>query len=379
MPSETERFEHRTGPSVRVHNERGEELASLNIHPTDGGDAERGGAHAAAVAGPDQTLRVEPRAFDRVLAVLRCPRCGAPVAREADGLRCSSGHGVPVRRGYIDASGDTVVDDATARTFESFGYEWTTFSEVREEDEEYADQHYLRDLDTTQLHGKVGLDAGCGRGRYTRFLAPHLSAVVALDGSDAVQSAARNLADLPNAVVVRSDLREAPFEDEAFGFIASFGVLHHLTDPRAGFDRLVELLAPGGVMSLYLYSRPDGRGVRSTALAASAAMRRLTLRMSHPRLKAICTPIAMLLWAGVILPGMVGDMLHVERLSALPMASYRDKPFRNVVADTFDRLSAPIEHRYTWPDLAPWFEEAGLVVDSHRDNSGWFVVAHRPG
>ena len=60
------------------------------------------------------------------------------------------------------------------------------------------------------------------------------------------------------------------------------------------------------------------------------------------------------------------------------MATYRDKPFRSLVLDTFDRLSAPIEHRFTWPDLAPWFAESGLVVDSHRDDSGWFVVAHRP-
>ncbi len=354
-------------------------MAQLTPDPTNGGAGRRGEAEAPPAAGPDRALRVEPRCFDRVLAVMRCPRCGAPVGREAEALRCSSGHTVPVVRGYVDASGDTVVDDATARTFESFGYEWTTFSEVRDEDEEYAEQHYLRDLDTARVHGMVGLDAGCGRGRYTRFLAPHLDAVVALDGSDAVQSAARNLADLPNAVVVRSDLREAPFEDGAFGFIASFGVLHHLSDPRAGFDRLIRLLAPEGVLSLYLYSRPEGGGVRSVGLTASAEMRRVTLRMPHPALKALCTPIAALLWAGVVLPGKVGDALRVERLSALPMASYRDKPFRSLVTDTFDRLSAPIEHRYTWPELAPWFEESGLVVDSHRDNSGWFVVAHRPG
>ena len=148
-----------------------------------------------------------------------------------------------------------------------------------------------------------------------------------------------NLADLPNAVVVRSDLREAPFEDGAFGFIASFGVLHHLSDPRAGFDRLIRLLAPEGVLSLYLYSRPEGGGVRSVGLTASAEMRRVTLRMPHPALKALCTPIAALLWAGVVLPGKVGDTLRVERLSTLPMASYREKPFRSLVTDTFDRLS----------------------------------------
>ena len=102
--------------------------------------------------------------------------------------------------------------------------------------------------------------------------------------------------------------------------------------------------------------------------------------MPHPALKALCTPIAAAaVGRWVVFPGEGRRRAAgAERLSALPMASYRDKPFRSLILDTFDRLSAPIEHRYTWPELAPWFEEAGLVVDSHRDNSGWFVVAHRP-
>ncbi len=64
-------------------------------------------------------------------------------------------------------------------------------------------------------------------------------------------------------------------------------------------------------------------------------------------------------------------------LARLPMAGYRGKPFRSLVLDTFDRLSAPVEHRYLWEDLAPWFAEEGLVVDAARDEAGWFVLAHR--
>ena len=60
------------------------------------------------------------------------------------------------------------------------------------------------------------------------------------------------------------------------------------------------------------------------------------------------------------------------------MDAYRGKPFRSLVLDTFDRLSAPVEHRYVWKDLAPWFSETGLVVDAARDETGWFVLAHKP-
>jgi len=267
--------------------------------------------------------------------------------------------------------------DTTKRTFESFGYEWNTFDDVRDEDAQFADV-YFRDLDLPTLAGRTGLDAGCGKGRYTRFLAPHLGRLVALDGSSAVEAAARNLAAFDNTFVVRADLRGAPFATRSFGFVSCLGVLHHLDDPRRGFERLVEMLAPGGLLLLYLYSRPDRAGVRKAALALAAQLRRLTVRMPHKILRGFSAVVAALLWMFVVRPGQTGERRGVAALSNLPMAAYRGKPLRSLVLDTFDRLSAPVEHRYTWAELSPWFDDAGLVVDAVREEAGWFVLSHVP-
>ncbi len=77
-------------------------------------------------------------------------------------------------------------------------------------------------------------------------------------------------------------------------------------------------------------------------------------------------------------PGAVRQRHGVGALAGLPMGAYRDKPFRSLVLDTFDRLSAPVEHRYVWGELGRGSIEAGLVVDAARDETGWFVLAHRP-
>ncbi|HLX89515.1 MAG TPA: class I SAM-dependent methyltransferase, partial [Acidimicrobiales bacterium] len=260
---------------------------------------------------------------------------------------------------------------------ESFGYEWNTFDDVREEDAEFA-RTYFRDLDFGALAGRSGLDAGCGKGRYTRFLAPHLGRLVALDGSSAVQAAARNLASFDNTVVVRADLRRAPFRPGTFGFVSCLGVLHHLEDPRAGLRGLVDLLSPGGILLVYLYSRAEGSGVRQIGLAVAAGLRRYTVRMPHRLLRAFSAAVAAVLSVVLVKPGELGAKLGVRRLAALPMAAYRGKTFRAVWLDTFDRLSAPVEHRYRWEELAPWFAGAGLVVDAVREDAGWFVVSHRP-
>jgi len=281
-----------------------------------------------------------------------------------------------MRDGYLDCTEGTVAAGSTESTFASFGYEWNSFDEVRDEDEQFA-ATYFRDLDLAELDGLVGLDAGCGKGRYTRFMAAHLGAVAALDGSSAVEAAARNLQDFPSAVVVKSDLRSAPFEPECFDFISSLGVLHHLDDPQEGFSRLVTHLAPGGRILLYLYSRPPTFGLRAAALRAATALRTVTVRMSHRELKAFSGLVAWLLYYGVVVPGHYGERKAVRALAGLPMAAYRGKPLRSLVLDTFDRLSAPVEHRYVWSELAPWFEEAHLSVQAARDEAGWFILARK--
>jgi SAM-dependent methyltransferase len=316
----------------------------------------------------------------RLLELFACPHCGAGLAANAvvgaDPVVCARGHRFPTDRGYLDLSGDGAPDATTSRTFESFGYEWNTFDDVREEDAQFAEV-YFRDLEMGTLTGKIGLDAGCGKGRYTRFVAPHLDGLVALDGSSAVEAAARNLASFPNVLVVKADLRTVPLAARSIDVILCLGVLHHLADPRQGFRSLVQLLAPQGRILVYLYSRPSRFGARRLALSAARVFRALTVRMPHGLLRGISVPVAALLYAGVVRPGALGARAGIGPLAGLPMASYRGKPFRSLLLDTFDRLSAPVEYRYVWEELAPWFEEEGLVVDAARDEAGWFVLAHR--
>ena len=314
-----------------------------------------------------------------VIDRLRCPTCAKDVTALADGagVECGSGHRFDRRDGVLDFSKVASPQGSTERTFASFGYEWNAFDEVRDEDQSFANV-YFRDVDFESLRGKVGLDAGCGKGRFTQFLAEYLDAEVALDGSSAVEAAARNLAQYPGVAVVRSDLRDAPFAPGSFDFISSLGVLHHLDDPFAGFKSLLTYLAPNGQVLLYLYSRPEHMSLRSIGQSCSAAMRTLTTRISHPVLKRLTTPVAAALYWGIVKPGKWGEKHGLRKLAGLPMDSYRDKPFRSMVLDTFDRLSAPVEHRYVWSDLQPWFDSTGLVVDAAREETGWFILAHRP-
>jgi len=267
-----------------------------------------------------------------------------------------------------------LTDETTGRTFASFGFEWNNFDEVRTEDEGFAEV-YFRDLDLTSLEGKVGLDAGCGKGRYTRFMAAHLAATAALDGSSAVEAASRNLADRtrcwwssrPAPGAVRP---AASTSSPAWGCSTTWlipGRFHPPPRPPGS----------GGRILLYLYSRPPASG------ALGGPRRGCRTAQGHgapapPAAQAVEHPHRRLSLLRGVAPGAYGDRAGVAALAGLPMDAYRGKPFRSLVLDTFDRLSAPVEHRYVWKDLAPWFADAGLVVDAARDETGWFILAHKP-
>ena len=191
MQFEVERNDQCAGPGVLWPRTRGYQLAHLTPEPTASGAGERREAKAPTAAGPDAPLRVEPSALDRVLAVMRCPRCGSPVGRVAAARSLLVGPHPPRDAGLPRR--DSVVRSPTtggrqrARTFESFGYEWTTFSEVMDEDEAL-----LRPLPARPGHVPSARDAGSRR----RLRPWPLHAVPraaprlpwsALDGSDAVQ------------------------------------------------------------------------------------------------------------------------------------------------------------------------------------------------
>jgi hypothetical protein len=53
-------------------------------------------------------------------------------------------------------------------------------------------------------------------------------------------------------------------------------------------------------------------------------------------------------------------------------------PFRVCVNDQFDRLSAPIEFRYTRDEDEGWLRRAGLEETVVRPNYGWRPTGRKP-
>lgn len=347
-----------------------------------------------------------------LLQMLRCPSCRSPLTAEAfttgetpnevrDGvLRCACGMSYPVvntiprmlpdayelfadfRTQYRERLGrpsstnawwqDADHHPSLVRTRNSFGYQWTVFSEMSCDFRENF-WNYLNDATPTLLQNKVGLDVGCGFGRHLYQAAHHCSMIVGVDLSQAIDAAYKNTQHLPNAHLVQGNIYALPFAEASFDFLYSLGVLHHLPDPLLGLQRLVPLLRPSGLCFVWLYSKR-----RRLVNAMLECVRTVTTRLPYPLVRHLAFVGALIDQKMFVGPyralhrlSLAGPLL--ERLTPPRIKVYNAYPFQVLHADWFDRLSAPVRHYYHGHEVQALMARAGLseVQVSPTGLYGW--------
>jgi SAM-dependent methyltransferase len=101
------------------------------------------------------------------------------------------------------------------------------------------------------------LVAGCGTGRDAAVIASSFpdARVTAIDISETSLAFAAQRCRSPNIEFRLLDLHAIGELGRSYDFIHCSGVLHHISDPEAGWAKLVDVLRPGAVMRVMLYSR----------------------------------------------------------------------------------------------------------------------------
>jgi SAM-dependent methyltransferase/uncharacterized protein YbaR (Trm112 family) len=333
----------------------------------------------------------------KLLETLRCPACRGRLTpsdvteSSGDNLACTVCdlsfpiiNGIP--RLLLPTLLDALLGEGAAfgtdakqvKTALSFGFEWQRFPEMYAEwEKQFLD--YMQPHPPDFFRGKLILDAGCGNGRFAYYAAKYGAEVWAIDLGPAVEVAAKNTESLGNVQVIQADLHNPPFALESFDFIYSLGVLHHLPDPEFAFRNLLKFLRPGGEVQIYLYWKPEHRPIKALLFSAVSAARRFTTRLPHDAVYFLAFPTALIAFLFFVWPYRI--MKRVPFLSRiaeeLPMKQYASLPFRVCVNDQLDRLSAPIENRYTRSDVQNWMSRASLESPSVGENYGWVATGRK--
>jgi SAM-dependent methyltransferase len=317
---------------------------------------------------------------ESLLQYLVCPFCGAELSlnnTEHDGLeivsgelRCVACQSTFLIRSGIPRFAAPDRDEAQRATAENFGAQWLVFDQVQEHHEEqFLD--WIAPVTRDFVHDKVVLEGGCGKGRHTRLVGLWGARdVIGIDLSVAVEAAYRNTKDLPNVHIIQADIYQLPLK-QRFDYAFSVGVLHHLPDPRGGFDSLVRYIKPGGTISAWVYGRENnGWIVRMVNPLREHFTSKLPTRLLYfvsyiptvilyASLKLIYAPLAQ--------TGLRRFLFYADYLSYI--APF---PFVEIHSIVHDHLTAPVAFYIRREEFARWFdvnEIEGAEIHWHNRNS----------
>ncbi|HWV54448.1 class I SAM-dependent methyltransferase [Pseudorhodoplanes sp.] len=265
------------------------------------------------------------------------------------------------------------VDEKVAR---GFGDEWSTFrqgeDDLTPEQRQSIFENYFAVFPWGSLpkDGGVGIDVGCGSGRWSMGVAPRVSHLHALDASaDALAVARQNLAPFRNVTFHHASVGNIPLPDRSLDFAFSLGVLHHVPDTQAAINAIAAKLKPGAPFLIYLYYAFDNRPAWFRGVwAISDVVRKVVSRMPHAARFAISQAIAAFVYWPLTRLALIAERLG-KNPNAIPLSWYRDKSFYVMRTDAYDRFCTRLEQRFTRVQISNMLTKAGFhdIAFSERE------------
>jgi len=288
----------------------------------------------------------------------------------------------PILRGVPRFSDLETVASDKQETAENFGWQWTHFTQ---EDTRYADQFlgWLQPVTPEFFKGKVVIEGGCGKGRHTQLAAEWGARdVVGIDLSAAVETAYTATRHLPNAHIVQTDIYNLPL-DRSFDYAFSVGVLHHLPDPKGGFESLASKVKPGGHISAWVYGAENNEWITRWV---NPVREKLTSRMNQrallqlSKIPAASVYLATKLIYGPLNKSRTGEsiakhLFYNDYLKAIAPFGWREQ--HTIV---FDHLVAPTAFYLSRQEFEKWWSDIGaedVVITWHNKNS-WCGFGRTP-
>jgi ubiquinone/menaquinone biosynthesis C-methylase UbiE len=248
-----------------------------------------------------------------------------------------------------------------------FGREWSTFRQdsdhLSQQQRQAIFDDYFRIFPWHLLpaSGGVGLDVGCGAGRWSVLVAPRVQHLHLLDPSaEALNVARDNLRGMNNVSYHLNIVAAIPLPSKSLDFAFSLGVLHHVPDTEAAIAAIADKLKPNAPFLLYLYYALDNRPLWYRLLWRVTDLARFIVsRLPHPLRLAISQIVAALIyWSLARVARFVSR--RGRSASALPLSYYADKSFYVMRTDAYDRLCTRLEKRFRRSEIERMLTRAGF-------------------
>lgn len=190
----------------------------------------------------------------------------------------------------------------------------------------------------------LALDAGCGTGVCSLALSSKADRVVSCDLSiESLKTALylRNKLDKRNINFANASLLNAPFKDNTFDLILSWGVIHHTANPRQVFSELSRVLKRDGFLIAALY-------LRTNLTFLHEFLRKICLKIKNKRLKKI----------------FITSIVYLVKISEKlgKKANFRDDNIA-IASQVEDWFFVPIKHFFSIEEARKIFESNNLEFE----------------
>ena len=268
------------------------------------------------------------------------------------------------------------------RVARGFGREWSTFRQdsdhLTHQQRQAIFDDYFRIFPWHLLpaRGGVGLDVGCGTGRWSMLVAPRVQHLHLLDPSaEALNIARENLRGMNNVSYHLHSVAAIPLPPKSLDFAFSLGVLHHLPDTEAAIVAIADKLKRNAPFLVYLYYELDNRPIWYRLLWRLTNLARIVVsRLPHPVRLMISQIIAALIyWPLARLAGLLTR--RGRSTGALPLSYYADKSFYVMRTDAYDRFCTRLEKRFRRSEIERMLTRAGFKdITFSSKQPFWCVV-----
>lgn len=264
------------------------------------------------------------------------------------------------------------------RVVEEFGREWSAYGHDLPPDAEhhrlFNEYFSIFPFDGLPTDAE-GFDAGCGSGRWARFVADRVGKLHCIDpAKSALEVARRSLSGVENVVFHHAGISDMPLQDGRQDFGYSLGVLHHIPDTGQALADCIKKLKPGAPFLVYLYYRFDNRpGWFVLLWRISDTIRRFISKLPFPLKRLTTDLISITVYWPVARAAALLETLGAN-VSGIPLASYRKADYRTMRNDALDRFGTRLEQRFTRDEIRGMMEEAGLKDIRFQETEPYWVA-----
>lgn len=232
------------------------------------------------------------------------------------------------------------------------------------------------------VRGKVGVDIGSGCGYDTYIMAKDNPAIriISVDLSDGVFKTRELTSGTSNVNILKSSVLDMPIKNDIFDFAYSFGVLHHVSNPKKGLLEIRRILKKDCPAFLYFYEDHSNNRIKYTAIRMVSLLRGITTKMQPVFLYALCwllSPVVFMIFtmSSKAFRGFNGT----KRFADMMPFNFGTDPF-SLRADLYDRFRAPVEHRFNKMAIYEIFDCCGfknVKIVKFKDRAGLVVWGYK--